>query len=66
METEFRSLEDRISQFVDLCGRLRDDNRRLRQELADAVNANKLLAGRVEDARARLEALLERIPDDGA
>jgi len=63
MEAELKALEERIGQLVDLTQRLRDDNRSLRQQLAHAANENKRLAEKVDAAKARLEALLEHLPE---
>ncbi|KPK36770.1 MAG: hypothetical protein AMJ69_13005 [Gammaproteobacteria bacterium SG8_47] len=64
MEAELISLDKRISQLVQLCHRLRNDNNELRQELAAALNQNKQLTEKIESARQRLEGLLSRIPED--
>ena len=66
MEAELKSLESKINQFVELCQRLRVENQQLRQELAAAMNRNKILEDKVTGATTRLEALLEQIPEDGA
>ena len=65
MEAELRTLDERISQLIDLCHRLRNDNNELRQQLAAARNHNKQLTEKIEMARQRLENLLSRIPEDG-
>jgi cell division protein ZapB len=62
METELKSLEDKIGQFVALCQRLRVDNQQLRQELASAVNESKRLEEKISTAATRLETLLSHIP----
>jgi cell division protein ZapB len=64
MDVELKSLEDKISQFVALCQRLRTDNHELRQQLAAAQSDNKQLTDRIGDAKTRLEALLSRIPEE--
>jgi len=66
METELKSLEDKVSQFVALCNRLRDDNLSLRQKLASALNDNQQLADKVSAARTRLEHVLARMPEGEA
>ncbi|MEW5864684.1 MAG: hypothetical protein AB1773_13990 [Pseudomonadota bacterium] len=63
MEAELVSLEQKVAQFVGLCERLRTENHELRQQLAAARNDAKRLAERIEGARAKLERLLERLPD---
>ena len=62
MDTELKSLEDKIGQFVELCQRLRADNQQLRQELAAAVNQSKRLEEKISSATTRLEILLSQIP----
>jgi cell division protein ZapB len=63
MEADLKALEDKISQFVELTQRLRADNSTLRQQLAQAMNENRRLSEKVDGAKARLEALLERMPE---
>ncbi len=63
MDTELKSLEDKIGQFVALCQRLRTDNHQLRQQLATAQNENKQLTDKISDAKNRLESLLTQIPE---
>ncbi|HTS54330.1 MAG TPA: hypothetical protein VMH26_13740 [Burkholderiales bacterium] len=65
MEAELNSLDEKINQLVQLCHRLRTDNHELRQQLAAAHNASKQLSEKIENARARLENLLSRLPEDG-
>jgi len=64
MEAELKSLEQKIRQFVELCQRLRGDNQQLRQQLASALNENKQLADKIDNATARLENLLAQIPEE--
>ena len=66
MDAEFKSLERKLSQFVELCQRLRDDNQQLRQQLASAINDNKQLADKIGTATNRLENLLNQLPDEEA
>ncbi len=63
MDMELSVLEDKIRQAMDLCRRLRDENRQLRQELADAESLRKQLSEKIDGARDRLEGLLQRIPE---
>jgi cell division protein ZapB len=64
MEAELRSLEQKIAQFVEVCQRLRADNQQLRQQLAAALNENRLLDEKIGNATSRLENLLNQIPED--
>ena len=66
METELKSLEEKINRFIELCQRLRKDNQELRQQLASAVNENRQLEEKISSATNRLENLLNQIPEDDA
>jgi uncharacterized protein (TIGR02449 family) len=66
MEAEFKSLERKLTQFVELCQRLRDDNQQLRQQLASAISDNKQLTDKIGTATNRLENLLNQIPEEDA
>lgn len=66
MEAELKSLELKINQLVELCQRLRADNQQVRQQLASALNDNKQLNDKIDDAAERLEQLLLHIPQDEA
>jgi len=66
MEAEFKSLERKLTEFVELCQRLRDDNQQLRQQLASAINDNKQLADKIGTATNRLETLLNQLPEEEA
>jgi cell division protein ZapB len=63
METELKTLEEKIGQFVALCRRLRTDNRQLRQQLASALSNNKQLNDKIGLAKNDLESLLAQIPE---
>ena len=62
MDEEFESLEAKVSQFVQMCERLRAENMELRQQLAMASNDAKRLNDKIDGARNRLEGLLARLP----
>ena len=62
METELKGLEDKLTQFVEINQRLRDDTQRLRQELATALHRNKQLEEKINNASSRLENILKQIP----
>ena len=64
MDAELKSLEDKITQFVTLCQRLRADNQQLRQQLASAQNENRQLTDKIGAAKTRLENLLSHIPEE--
>jgi cell division protein ZapB len=62
VEAEFKSLEDKVAQFVSLCERLRAENLELRQQLAAARSDAKRLHDKIDGARTRLEGLIEKLP----
>ena len=64
VEAELDILDEKISQLVKLCHRLRTDNQELRQQLAAAQSANKQLSEKITSARTRLETLLTRLPEE--
>lgn len=66
MEAELKSLEKKISQFVELCRRVRADNQQLRRQLAAALNEKRQLEEKISNATNRLESLLNQIPEDNA
>jgi cell division protein ZapB len=63
MDMELSTLEDKIKQAMELCRRLRDENRQLREQLADAESDRRQLSEKIDGARDRLEGLLQRIPE---
>ena len=66
MESELKSLEQKLNQFVGLCQRLRAANQQLRQQLASVMSENKQLNEKIGTATSRLEHLLNQIPEDNA
>jgi cell division protein ZapB len=66
VDAELQSLEQKIAQLVELCQRLRQDNHQVRQQLATALNENRLLEEKIAGATSRLENLLNQIPEDEA
>jgi cell division protein ZapB len=66
MESELKSLENKLGQVVELCQRLRTDNQQLRQQLASVLSENKQLTEKIDTASDRLETLLEQLPEDDA
>ena len=66
MESELKSLEQKLNRFIELCHRMRVANEQLRQQLASAVNENKQLSAKIGTASARLENLLNQIPEEDA
>jgi len=63
MNAEFDTLDGKIDQFLQLCQRLKSENKELRLQLVSAHNDVKRLETKVEGATTRLEALLAQIPE---
>ena len=62
MDPELALLEQRLATLLAHTRALRAANESLRSELAQAQQRNRELALRVQQATARLDALLARIP----
>lgn len=63
MEKLFASLEEKIDRVIVQCDNLRAENQRLRQELIQKSEEVRALSDRMEEARHRLEQLIEQVPD---
>lgn len=59
MDDDIKTLEDRISKLIALCGSLRAENTELR-ESSDTLKSN------MKQASTKLEGLLQTLPQDGA
>jgi chromosome segregation ATPase len=64
MISELDTLEAKIRLVAERCDTLRSDNGGLRQQLITAQQEIKQLNARLESARARLQTLLDKIPED--
>lgn len=64
MNTPLDSLENKIGRMLALCDRLRDENRALRTQLSALEGVNQTLTNTIDASRARLEALMERLPEE--
>ena len=64
MQGELHTLENKLAQLVQLSQRLRAENLRLRQELAQALSENRHCHDKIDAATLRLEKLLAQIPDE--
>ena len=64
MENELEALEAKVAQLIQMSGKLRSENHRLRQELAHALNSNRQYSDKIESATARLNKLLVTLPED--
>jgi len=63
MDNELKSLEQKISQLLGFCLRLREENHGLRQQLVSEQNGNKHLNEKLDGAKGRLESLLAQLPE---
>ena len=63
MQSELDALEVKLAQVLDRFRAMREENLRLRQQVVSLENTNKQLSERQAEARARMESLLDRIPD---
>ncbi len=63
MENELNALEGKLAQLIQVSGKLRAENHRLRQELAQVLSNNRQCSDKMEGAKARLEKLLATLPE---
>ncbi len=63
MNAEFDTLDGKIDQFLQLCQRLKSENKELSLQLVSAQHDVKRLEDKVDSAKTRLEALLRQIPE---
>lgn len=64
MQAELDTLEGRLAQLVQLAQRLRAENHRLRQELAQALSQGRQYHDKINGAKSRLEQLLTQLPEE--
>ncbi len=63
MQAELDALESKLAQILERHQGMREENLRLRQQVVALENTNKQLADRLGEARTRIEALHDKIPD---
>lgn len=63
MQAELDTLETKLAQMIERYQSMREETLRLRQQVVALESSNKGLADRLEEARTRMETLLNRIPD---
>ncbi|MEO8417977.1 MAG: hypothetical protein ABI475_04545 [Methylophilaceae bacterium] len=64
MEADLKALEEKLAQLIELCQLLRAENLKLRQELVQEQDETRQLKENMALASTRLEALIERLPQD--
>lgn len=62
MLRELDQLADRINQLAALAQALREENQAVRLQLNDAEASARSLRSRLDAARQRIEALIEKLP----
>jgi cell division protein ZapB len=65
MEADLKSLEEKISKLISLCGRLREENGQLRENITLAQQKTDALKSSMLMASNKLEALLQTVPEAG-
>ena len=63
MDADFDALDDKLAQLVRRLEALREENRELRQQLAQRTDENARLGEKLGAAKSRIEALLKQIPE---
>ncbi len=63
MNHELDSLEQKIDRLVAVGRGLLAENEHLRDRVEDLEREKRVLADRIEQARGRLEALMDRLPE---
>lgn len=64
MDADLKSLEHKLSQLITLCQTLRAQNTELRQQLLQAQSETQQLKDNIELVSTRLEAVIERLPEE--
>ncbi len=64
MDADLKSLEEKISKLVTLCGDLREENAQLRGDISQAKLATDSLKSKMLLASNKLEGLLGTLPDN--
>jgi cell division protein ZapB len=64
MDADLKALEEKISQLVQLCRSLREDNIELRRSLALAQEDERQLKARMQQAQVRIKGIIDRLPED--
>jgi len=63
MSGDLTALENKIEQFLAFCQRLRAENQALRSRVAGLEGEREMLVGKIDTARTRLEALMQKLPE---
>jgi cell division protein ZapB len=60
-EQELKRLESRLDELLDVCARLREENRSLRTQQDSVLAERAQLLQRNEQARTRVESMISRL-----
>jgi cell division protein ZapB len=61
MEAELSALEQRVAELLKVCKRLNEENHSLKNSQDQLVNERADLVAKQEQARARVEAMINRL-----
>lgn len=64
MSGDLALLEKKIEQFLAFCDGLRAENRALRGRVDELEDERQQLLDKIDTARHRLEALMDRLPEE--
>lgn len=64
MDGDLSSLDRKIEQVVAFCQTLREENHALRDRVAGLEQEKQALVEKMDTARVRLEALMDRLPEE--
>ena len=64
MDSELKSLEEKVNRLLSLYQNARLENIKLRQQLSESNTMNEALTGKIQIAANRLETLLTNIPEN--
>jgi cell division protein ZapB len=65
MDSDLKSLEERVEKLIALCLHLREDNAQLRQEVEKLHQESQSLKLNMTQASVQLEKLLIALPQEG-
>lgn len=64
MESDLKALEEKLGRLVESCRQLRSENLGLRQALAQSQDEARQLKDNMQTASARLQVLIEHLPEE--
>jgi cell division protein ZapB len=64
MDADLKALEDKISQLLELCEAMRENNLELKQSLDLLRESEGQLRAKVQEASERLEDLIDGLPEE--